>query len=517
MATSRAVVNYFKFKRSNFVGQSIFNQLSCKLPNKCIECGRAFSSAVLLSRLVAASNHCGVLAVPSNSNWKSTFRNFHLSSCDLARKDYYETLGVPRNCSSKDIKKAYFNLAKKYHPDTNRNDPNAVKKFQEVSEAYEVLSDDMKRKEYDSWGATSEQMGMGGGGPGPGGAGARGGMHDSYSNRWDFQSTVDPEELFRRIFGDAGFKASNFTADDFADSSFGFGPAQEVVLKLRFDEAARGVNKELKVNIVDTCPRCRGSRAELGTKAERCTFCNGTGVETIRTGPFMMRSTCRHCHGTRMYVKYKCGECEGKGSTIQRKNITIPVPAGVEDGQTLRVSVANNQELFITFRIAPSTYFRREGADVHSDAEISLSQAVLGGAIRIQGVYQDQTIQIPEGTSSHTRIRLRGEGMKKVNSSGSGDHYVHIKLKIPKKLNEQQRALLQAYAELEDDTPGVIRGIVYKKDGSKQCCEDSGQLLKNLRSVLQGNNNENKVDVIGKKVADNLEDTPSDTKRGQMS
>uniref|UniRef100_A0A1Q3FXA3 DnaJ homolog l(2)tid, mitochondrial n=1 Tax=Culex tarsalis TaxID=7177 RepID=A0A1Q3FXA3_CULTA len=376
----------------------------------------------------------------------------------LQKKDYYSILGVAKNSSPKEIKKAYYQLAKKYHPDTNKNDPDAGRKFQEVSEAYEVLSDDTKRREYDTFGQTSEQMGRAGGGGHPGaGQGPQG-----FSQNWQFRSTIDPEELFRKIFGDGGFKAGGF--DDFSDSRFGFGGAQEVMMNLTFAQAARGVNKDIDVNVVDTCPKCTGSRCEPGTKPGKCQYCNGTGMETISTGPFVMRSTCRYCQGTRMYIKYPCLECGGKGQTVQRKRVTVPVPAGVEDGQTVRMAVGS-KELFITFNVEKSRYFRRDGSDVHTEANISLSQALLGGTIRIQGVYEDQTIQIVPGTSSHTRITLKGKGLKRVNSYGSGDHYVHLKIQIPTKLSSQQKALVQAYAELEEDTPGQIMGVTHKTDG----------------------------------------------------
>jgi len=322
-----------------------------------------------------------------------------------------------------------------------------------------VLSDDTKRKEYDTFGQTSEQMGREGGGGGfrPGaGYGAQG-----FNQNWQYRSTIDPEELFRKIFGDAGFRGGGF--EDFTDSKFGFGSAQEVMMNLTFAQAARGVNKDIDVNVVDTCLKCAGARCEPGTKPGRCQYCNGTGMETISTGPFVMRefihfkcwetfifsnllvslgSTCRYCQGTRQYIKYPCQECDGKGSTVQRKRVTVPVPAGVEDGQTVRMSVGN-KELFITFRVEKSRYFKREGADVHTDGVISLSQALLGGTIRIQGVYEDQNIQIMPGTSSHHTVTLKGKGMKRVNSVGTGDHYIHLKIVIPKQLNEKQKALIQ--------------------------------------------------------------------------
>ncbi|XP_070496457.1 protein tumorous imaginal discs, mitochondrial-like isoform X1 [Chironomus tepperi] len=395
----------------------------------------------------------------------SDHRSIHLSSSCL-RKDYYGVLGVSKSATAKDIKKAYYELAKKYHPDTNKNDPNSHKKFHDVAEAYEVLSDETKRKEYDMFGTTSGQSSgqstgyQGGFGP------------QGFSQHWQYKSTIDPEELFRKIFGDfkggmGGGGMGGMGFDDFSESKFGFGSAQEVIMNLTFSQAARGVNKDINVNVVDTCVKCNGSRCEPGTKPGKCMYCNGTGVETISTGPFVMRSTCRYCQGTRMYIKYPCTECDGKGQTVQRKQVNVQVPPGVSTGQTVRMTVGN-QELFITFKVETSRYFKRDGDDVHTDAEISLSQAILGGTIRIQGVYEDQTIQIMAGTSSHHTVHLKGKGIKRANRTGTGDHYVHLKIVIPKKLTDKQKALIQAYAELEKDTPGQIYGITYKSDGKSE-------------------------------------------------
>lgn len=384
-------------------------------------------------------------------------RQFHASPT-LLKRDYYDVLGVPRNASQKDIKKAYYQQAKKYHPDTNKGDPEAAKKFQEVSEAYEVLSDDGKRQQYDNWGSAS-------GFPGGSSGGAAGGPQGSWGPE-GFHSTIDPEELFRKIFGDLGGR-TGFSDFDFSESQFGFGGAQEVILNLTFQQAARGVNKDVTVNVVDTCRRCQGSRNEPGTKLVRCPYCNGSGMETISTGPFVMRSTCRHCHGTRMHIQVPCQECHAKGTTVQRKTVTVPVPAGVEDGQTVRMQVGK-KELFVTFKVARSDYFRRDGADIHTDAGITLSQAVLGGTVRVQGLYDDIMLKIPTGTSSHTKIRLANKGVKRLNSSGYGDHYVHVKIRIPQRLNDKQKALIQAYAELETDTPGTIDGLVNTRQGDKK-------------------------------------------------
>ncbi|KAJ9590760.1 hypothetical protein L9F63_016276 [Diploptera punctata] len=475
MATRKGIIGIFGSRSVNLVVFSIVNKFPRRYVHKCVECGRIYGLNLTTTSLLKKSNFTEKIGPGA----VTCHRFFHQSSVLNKKRDYYDVLGVSRNAAGKDIKKAYYQLAKKYHPDTNKSDPDAARKFQEVSEAYEVLSDDNKRKQYDSWGTTSEQMGMGGGG---GGMGASG---QNFNQHWQFRSTIDPEELFRKIFGDAGFKTGGFASDfeDFAESSFGFGAAQEVIMNLTFTQAAAGVNKDIKVNVVDTCPKCNGSRAEPGTKAVKCSYCNGTGMETLSTGPFVMRSTCRYCQGTRMYIKFPCQECEGKGSTVQRKKVTVPVPAGVEDGQTVRMPIGR-KEVFITFRVDKSDYFRRDGADIHTDAEISLSQAVLGGTIRVRGVYEDQTIQIAPGTSSHTRVRLSGKGMKKMNSFGYGDHYVNLRISVPKSLNNKQQALIQAYAELEEDTPGIIRGITYMKDGSRHCIAEPQELLELLRIAL---------------------------------
>uniref|UniRef100_A0A224YLI5 DnaJ homolog l(2)tid, mitochondrial n=1 Tax=Rhipicephalus zambeziensis TaxID=60191 RepID=A0A224YLI5_9ACAR len=422
-------------------------RVTAHLARCCVLCSKSNGLLPRIASLEIGNNaNCPVVGQQS--------RQFHVSS-SLLRKDYYDVLGVPRNASQKDIKKAYYQLAKKYHPDTNKGDPEAQKKFQEVSEAYEVLSDEGKRQQYDSWGSTSGFAG--------------GGNSTGTGPQWSaegFHSTIDPEELFRKIFGDLGGR-TGFSDFDFSESQFGFGGAQEVILNLTFQQAARGVNKDVTVNVVDTCRRCQGTRSEPGTKLVRCPFCNGSGMETISTGPFVMRSTCRHCHGTRMHVQAPCIECHAKGTTVQRKTVTVPVPAGVEDGQTVRMQVGK-KELFVTFKVARSDYFRRDGADIHTDAAITLSQAVLGGTVRVQGLYDDIMLKIPMGTSSHTKIRLANKGVKRLNSTGYGDHYVHLKIRIPQRLNEKQKALIQAYAELETDTPGTIDGLVNTRQGDKK-------------------------------------------------
>jgi len=391
----------------------------------------------------------------------------HFSTSKHLLSDYYNVLGVKKDASPKEIKKAYYQLAKQYHPDSNKGDPNASQKFQEVSEAYEVLSDEDKRAQYDTYGSTGDQFGMGGG---------QGG----------FRSNIDPEELFRTIFGDKNSPFGNFA--NFGQKSgggehFDFGP-KEYHINLTFQQAAQGINKDIYVSIMDTCNKCKGSGSEPGSKPERCPSCNGTGMETVSTGPFMMRSTCRRCSGRGTFNKNPCGECRGAGQTNQRRKVTVPVPAGIEDGQTVRMPV-DSKEVFITFRVEKSEYFTRKGADVYTDASISLAQAALGGSVRVQGIYEDLNIQIPAGTSSHTRMRMSGKGIKKVSGFGHGDHYVDIKIKPPKNMTEKQEALLKAYAEIEKDTPGTVRGLSYELGGHKTVMEDRDGYVADIRDALE--------------------------------
>jgi DnaJ family protein A protein 3 len=199
---------------------------------------------------------------------------------------------------------------------------------------------------------------------------------------------------------------------------------------LTFEEACRGVNKELNLRVLDTCTSCKGSKCAPGHSPTKCKQCNGTGMESVQTGPFFMRTTCRACFGRREVISKKCIACSGKGVVHQTKRVSVPVPAGVEDGQTMRMNVGR-QEIYITFKVANSQIFRRDKEDVHSDLAISLSQAILGGTCKVKGIYDDHSFKIPAGTQSHQRFRLSGKGIKRVHTSGYGDHYIHIKIKIP--------------------------------------------------------------------------------------
>jgi len=329
-----------------------------------------------------------------------------LSRSSTFLKDYYKILGVPKNANGKDIKKAYYQLAKKFHPDTNKGDPTAESKFQEVSEAYEVLSDDNKRADYDTFSSSggsaenfssqsSQQQGFNRRGRAPGGV------------QWEYKSNVDPEELFKTIFGEftrrGGAGGTRGFQNPFDDifGNFNFHGGVQAECHVSFLEAAKGATKEIEVL-----------------------------------------------------------EADNFGRLIGKRRLGVPVPAGISDGQTLRMSMGQGREVFVTVRVEESDYFRRSGCDVHTTANISISQALLGGIIRVKGLYEDINLRIPAGTSSHAEMTLAGRGIKNMESFNSfGDHIVHIIIKLPVKLTEEQKDLIREYAYLEKNTPGTVNGV----------------------------------------------------------
>ncbi|XP_061556459.1 dnaJ heat shock protein family (Hsp40) member A3a isoform X1 [Phycodurus eques] len=368
---------------------------------------------------------------------------FHTSTWANNKQDFYQVLGVPRAATQKEIKKAYYQMAKKYHPDTNKDDPKAKEKFAQLAEAYEVLGDEGKRKQYDAYGS----------------AGFDGGQAGCGQQYWSGQTqNVNPKELFRKIFGEFS------EGRGFGDFNAIFDQPQEYIMELTFTQAAKGVNKEISINTEAACQRCGGKGHEPGAKVQHCHHCNGSGMETVNTGPFVMRSTCRRCGGKGTVVSNPCHTCRGTGQTKQRKTVMVPVPAGVEDGQTVRMPVGK-KEIFITFRVQKSPVFRRDGADIHSDLYVSVAQAILGGTARAQGLYETLNLAIPAGIQTDQRIHLAGKGIARVSGYGFGDHYVHIKIKVPKKLTDRQRALVMSYAEDEADVEGTVNGVTATATG----------------------------------------------------
>ncbi|XP_060938835.1 dnaJ homolog subfamily A member 3, mitochondrial-like [Limanda limanda] len=349
----------------------------------------------------------------------SSCRSLHTSSRLGNKQDFYEVLGVSRTATKKDIKKSYYQLAKKSHPDANPDDPGAEAKFVKLAEAYEVLSDEVKRRQYDH---------------GQAGAGSTG---------------VHLEELFRTILrwfiGGMGF----------GDSMFDQSP--EFVMELTFIEAAKGADKELTLNIQDSCPRCNGMGREPGTMVLPCPY--GTGVELNSTGPFLMYSTCLRCGGKGSIITTPCALCRGSGQMKKRQTVTVPVPAGVEDGQTVSMPVGKT-DILITFR-----YSHFNTAMTPMLQELDLFEMILsseesvphGGTANVQGLYQTISMIIPRSCQDHQVIRLEGKGIRRMN--GYGHHYVHLKIRVHKKVTDRQRSMLLSYAEEETDVQGTVTGV----------------------------------------------------------
>jgi len=437
---------------SHGVGNSYGVLLRLSLsPAVCVSsrCVATFNTPATLSRKLWHSNSKQLYRFSPLNQFQPCTRLFHVSPSS-SKRDYYDVLGVPKAASAKDIKKAYFEKAKKFHPDANPDDPKAGEKFQEVSEAYEVLSDDSKKAQYDTYGMAGDPAGSAGAsGPNPfaGGFGNFGFQ--------GYQSQANPEELFKKIFEDFG----TFTGGGGGQQGFGVRESvqetEEIVMDLSFQEAARGINRKTAINVVDICPSCKGNKTTSRNGLTKCTRCGGTGFETFLQGPFVMRSFCKQCAGQGSVLRDPCRECYGKGLVSDRREVTVPVPAGVEDGQTIRMTVGVT-EVYVILRVSKSDHFRREGADVHSDMKISIAQSVLGGTQRVRGVYENITVDIPAGTGSHKIIKLANKGLSRVNSHGYGNHYLHVKVQAPSRLTEMQRSLLEAFAKTEMDRVGTV-------------------------------------------------------------
>jgi molecular chaperone DnaJ len=352
----------------------------------------------------------------------------------MAKKDYYDTLGVPKNASDEDIKKAYRKLAMKHHPDRNQGDSAkaAEEKFKEAKEAYEMLSDDQKRAAYDQYGHAGVDPNM------RGGAGAEGfgGFAEAFG---DIFGGVFGEQQRRGQGGRQVFRGG--------DLSY----AMEVTL----EEAANGKEAQIRVPSWDDCTTCKGSGAKPGTKVATCTTCHGHGQVQMRQGFFSVQQTCPQCKGTGKLIPDPCVACHGVGKTKNNKTLEVKIPAGIDDGMRIR-STGNGEpgtnggppgDLYIEIRVKKHDIFERDGDDLHCAVPISFTTAALGGEIEVPTLAGKAAIDIPEGTQAAKQFRLRGKGIKGVRSSYPGDLYCHITVETPVKLTEHQRKLLKEFDE----------------------------------------------------------------------
>ena len=356
----------------------------------------------------------------------------------MAKRDYYEALGVAKSATEDEIKKAYRKLAMKFHPDRNQGEgaKKAEEQFKEGTEAYEVLSDGKKRSAYDQYGHAGVDPNMGGR---PGGPGAEG-----------FGGFA---EAFGDIFGDI------FNGGAGANAGRRGGGGQQVyrgsdlsyAMEITLEEAARGKESQIRIPSWEGCETCSGTGAKPGTTAKGCGSCNGSGTVHMRQGFFSVQQTCPHCQGTGKIIPDPCTACNGQGKVKKSKTLEVKIPAGINEGMRIR-SAGNGEpgvnggpagDLYIEIRIKPHDIFERDGDDLHCTMPVGMTTAALGGSIEVPNLGGKAEIELPEGTQHGKTFRLRGKGIKGIRSSYPGDLYCHISIETPVKLTEHQRKLLK--------------------------------------------------------------------------
>lgn len=361
------------------------------------------------------------------------------------KRDYYEVLGVDKSASAEDIKKAYRQLAKKYHPDLNPGNKEAEEKFKEVNEAYEVLSDADKKARYDQFGHAGVDPSYGGGGYGGGFSGGFGDMGDI-------------SDIFNSFFG-GGFSSSGRSNPNAPRR----GQDIQTNININFMDACFGKEVEVSINRMEKCPDCNGTGAAAGSSAETCPDCHGTGqIKVTQHTPFGMISQqkpCTRCGGKGKIINNPCPKCRGNGRYTAAKKIKVSVPAGIDDGQTLQVSGQGhaginggpNGDLHVTVSVRPDPIFERDGYDIHTEVPITYTQAVLGDEITVPTIDGKVKYTVPEGTQNGTIFRFRGKGVKKLNSSSRGDQYVHVYIEVPKNLSKKQKDMLKEFESTMTD------------------------------------------------------------------
>ena len=357
------------------------------------------------------------------------------------KRDYYEVLGVDKSADATALKKAYRKLAMKYHPDRNPGDKEAEEKFKEINEAYEVLSDETKRRNYDQFGHEGVN------GQGFGGAGGFGG-----------QGFGGFEDIFGDIFGDmfgGGFGGSSRQRRRGPER----GADIKQTINISFEEAAFGKKVQVKINRSEECDACHGSGAKEGTSKKTCPTCHGSGqVQSVQRTPFgniASTRTCSQCNGEGEIIESPCTKCHGKGNIRKTKTIEVDVPSGIDDGQMIKLSGQGELgtrggprgDLYIQVNVKSHSIFTRDGYDVYLEMPITFAQATLGDKIQVPTLDGKVEYEIPEGTQTGTVFRLKGKGIPKLRSNVRGDQYVKVTVEIPKKLNDKQKELVRQFAK----------------------------------------------------------------------
>jgi molecular chaperone DnaJ len=372
-------------------------------------------------------------------------------------KDFYEILGVAKDVTPADLKKAYRKLAVQYHPDKNQGDKAAEEKFKEISSAYEVLSDENKRAKYDRFG------------------------HDAYTSSGSGGGGGDPFDIFSQVFGGGGGGGGGGSIFDqiFGGGGGGGGrrngPAAgddlRFDMELTFEEAVFGVKKEVAVEKTECCDRCTGNGAEPGSKVVKCGYCKGAGQVTMAQGFFSIRQDCPKCQGRGESFEKKCNTCSGKGAVRRKKNISVTVPAGVNTGNRMRVRGEGDAgmrggpvgDLYVIMHVKNHEIFVRKDEDIECEVPISFATAAIGGTIEVPTLDGRANLKVSPGTQSGTVMRMRGKGVASLQGHGRGDQLVKVIVEVPTNLNDEQREALQAFAEACGDTAHPMKESFFEK------------------------------------------------------
>ena len=356
----------------------------------------------------------------------------------MAKRDFYDILGVNRDASEEEIKKAYRKLAMKHHPDRNPDNPKSEEHFKEAKEAYEILSDGQKRAAYDQYGhaGVDPQSGMGGGGFG----GGTGGFSDAFGG------------IFDEIFGGGGGRSGG-------RSNVYRGADLRYNLEITLEQAAFGTETKIRIPTMEACEPCKGTGAKAGTQPKTCPTCQGSGQVRIQQGFFSIQQTCPKCHGTGKFIAEPCGSCHGAGRVKQHKTLAVKIPAGVDEGDRIRLSGEGEHgvnggpsgDLYVQIHLKAHPVFQREQNDLHCEMPISFTTAALGGEIEIPTLDGAANLKIPAETQSGKIFRLRGKGIKGVRSHNHGDLLCHVVVETPVNLTDRQKELLR---ELDESSKG---------------------------------------------------------------
>jgi len=374
------------------------------------------------------------------------------------QRDFYEILGVPRDAKDDEIKRAYFRMAKKYHPDANPGDKMAEERFKEVNEAYQVLSDPKKRVLYDQYGRAAVDQAYaaregGAAGPGPfgGGPGFPGGFSEVF------------EDLFEGFFGGTAGRGSRARAQRGADLRYD--------MHIPFREAIFGVEKTIEVSRAERCAACQGTGAKDGRAFKACPVCRGVGQIRYASGFFSVSQTCERCRGLGRLIESPCRICQGEGRTRKTRRLSIKIPAGIEDGTRLRLSGEGEAgpaggapgDLYVVVHVQKDEFFERQGDDLVCEVPISFAQAALGAEVEVPTLDGKVLMKVPAGTQSGKVFRLRGRGIPNVNGYGRGDVLVRVIVEVPKTLNEKQKMLLQEFAKSMGESSQPLRASFMRK------------------------------------------------------